>query len=72
MLSPPFRRLFSSGVTSKTPLLSVNNAHIYKFGSVKPVFDSPLTWKVASQGEAWAILGDGKQVLFDVRIISKK
>ena len=64
------RQLFSTESTaSRTPLLTIANANIYQFGSVKPIYKSPLDWTIAADGEAWAIVGDGKQTVFDVSSI---
>ncbi|KAG8907060.1 hypothetical protein FRB99_005437 [Tulasnella sp. 403] len=52
--------------SSATPLLKITDAHIYQFGSVKPVYKRPLSWTISGHGENWAIVGDGKATLLDV------
>lgn len=51
---------------AELPLLRIVDSNVYQFGSVKPVYKKPLDWTIQAHGEAWAIVGDGKQTLFDV------
>ncbi|KAG8975014.1 hypothetical protein FRB90_009651, partial [Tulasnella sp. 427] len=61
------KRWNSTQASSVKPLLSIVDGSVYQFGSVKPVHKNPLNWRMEDDPkEAWAILGDGKHVLFDV------
>lgn len=61
------KRFNSTQAAAAKPLLNIINGNVYQFGSVNPVHKEPLDWTMQDDPkEAWAILGDGKHVLFDV------
>lgn len=50
--------------------LNIVNAEVFDRGSVKPIHKQPFTWTISDDDdESWAVVGDGKEVILNVRII---
>lgn len=59
-------RVRSIGSARALPLLNIDNADVFELGAVKPIHKSPFTWRIEDEGQSWAVVGDGKDIMIKV------
>ncbi|KAG8862573.1 hypothetical protein FRB96_001130 [Tulasnella sp. 330] len=47
-------------------LLNIDNADVFELGAIKPIHKSRFTWTIEDEGQSWAIVGEGKDIMTKV------
>ncbi|KAG9006163.1 hypothetical protein FRB94_012250 [Tulasnella sp. JGI-2019a] len=60
-IRPTYARFVVS--TRSVSFLNIVNANIFELGAVTPIHKSPFSWRIEDEGQSWAIVGDGKDII---------